>query len=68
MDPFNLEIILKSGYWPGSPVSRNYLFSEKLVVFRDSIRKRMPGSSETTFLMAPRNICFKNGCVRKFVA
>ena len=68
LDPLNLEIILKSVNWPESPVSVNYLFSKKLFVLWDLIRKHMPGSSETAFLMTLQDVSLKNGCARKFTA
>jgi len=60
-DPFTLEVILDSGYWPGSPVRINYLIKEDVFVLWDTFRKRMPGSSERAFLLSLCDISKENG-------
>ena len=62
-DPFELEYVLKSEYWPGSPVAINYLIKEEVFVMWDAFRKRMPGSSQNAFLMALCDISKDNGRV-----
>ncbi|XP_066932550.1 uncharacterized protein [Clytia hemisphaerica] len=61
VDPFTLGVLLKSGYWPGSPNSVNYFISEKVFRLWDKFRKYMPGSSETSFLKTLNAISEDNG-------
>ena len=66
MDPFTLETLLTSGYWPGSPVSINYLIKEEVFMLWDAFRKRMPGSSERAFLTSLCDVGYEYGRVRTF--
>ena len=48
--PLKMEKIITEGYWPGSPTQLNHVFSEDVFKLWDSVRKNMPGTSETAFL------------------
>jgi hypothetical protein len=48
--PLTLEKIINEGYWPGGPKNLNYIFCEDVFRVWDSLRKYMPGTSETAFL------------------
>lgn len=61
IDPFTIGVLLKSGYWPGSVLSINYLIKEEVFILWDTFRKRMPGSSERAFLMSLNDISNDNG-------
>lgn len=63
IDPFTIGVLLKSGYWPGSVLSINYLIKEEVFILWDTFRKRMPGSSERAFLMSLNDISNDNGRV-----
>ena len=64
-DPFNVETIIKSGFWPGSLTHINYIIKEDVFSIWDSFRKRMPGSSERSFLMSLNDMAAENGRVSK---
>jgi hypothetical protein len=51
------------GYWPGSPKQISHVFSEELFRLWDSVRKHMPGTSETAFLRAVGDISSERGRV-----
>ena len=54
------------GCWPGSPKQFNHVFSEQLFRLWDSVRKHMPGTSETAFLRSLGNISSERGRVCKY--
>ena len=47
-----LKNIIAAGYWPGSPKDLNYLFDQNLFRQWDFLQKRLPGTSEVSFLKA----------------
>ena len=49
-DPFNIGTLISTGYWPSSFKSSSYLFDENVFLTWDVFRKRMPGTSEKSFL------------------
>lgn len=63
--PVTVEKIVMEGYWPGSPKQFNHVFSEELFRLWDSVRKHMPGTSETAFLRSVGNISSERGRVCK---
>ena len=63
IDPFNIDVILKSGYWPGSPTQVNCMIDQTVFRLWDSFRKRMPGSSEKSFMMSLSDISLMIGRV-----
>ena len=62
-DPFHLKNIVGSGYWPGSPKKFNLLVDEELFIFWDAFRKRMPGSSEKSFIDTLNDLSASQGRV-----
>lgn len=50
VDSFTMNNILKSGYWPQSPLNFSYLFPKEVFKIWDQFRKQMPGSSSSAFL------------------
>ena len=52
VNPWSLERIIAAGYWPGSPKDLTYLFDQNLFRQWDFVQKRLPGTSETSFLKA----------------
>ena len=64
-DPFNIEMLLKSGFWPGGVVNINYLVQEDVFIIWDVFRKRMPGSSQKSFLMSLNDVAYERGWVRE---
>lgn len=63
-DPFNIEMFLKSVFWPGSVVNINYLVQEDVFVIWDAIRKRIPGSCQR-FRVSLNDVAYERGRVRK---
>eukprot|EP00111_Clytia_hemisphaerica_P010019 TCONS_00029297-protein len=49
-DPFDIDNILSSGFWPSSPKNFGCLVSEEVFLTWDQFRKHMPGSSCNLFL------------------
>lgn len=66
-DPFQIEVLLASGFWPGSVVNINYLIQEEVFIVWDAFRKRMPGSSQGSFLNSLADIGREYGRVRKLI-
>ena len=58
-----LQNALRSGYFPASPKNLNTLIDEDLLVFWDSFRKRMPGSSAKAFIDTLNDLSIRNGRV-----
>ena len=52
INPWSLKNIIAAGYWPGSPKDLNYLFDQNLFRQWDFVQKRLPGTSEVSFLKA----------------
>ena len=65
-NPFYLERILNSGFWPQSPDSFNYIFKKDVFVLWDQFRKQMPGSSELAFLETLNSFTRSNGRVGRY--
>ena len=61
--PATLDKIINEGYWPGSPTTFNHAFSEDVFRLWDSVRKHMPGTSETAFLRSLGDLSRKRGRV-----
>lgn len=61
--PLTLEKIINEGYWPGGPKNFNYVFCENVFRVWDSLRKYMPGTSETAFLKSLASISSVKGRV-----
>jgi len=50
---WTIQDIVQAGFWPGSSnVNFGYVFDQNLFKFWDSIQKRMPGTSENSFIRA----------------
>ena len=58
-----MEKIISEGYWPGGPKNFNYVFCEDVFRVWDSLRKYMPGTSETAFLKSLASISSEKGRV-----
>ncbi|KAJ7337885.1 hypothetical protein OS493_008043 [Desmophyllum pertusum] len=52
INPWSLENIIAAGYWPGSPKDLSYLFDQNLFRQWDFLQKRLPGTSEVSFVKA----------------
>ena len=52
MNQWSLKNIIAAGYWSGSPKDLNYLFDQNLFRQWDFVQKRLPGTSEVSFLKA----------------
>ena len=63
LDPFTLDLLLLSDFWPGSPRNISYIIKISVFSLWDAFRKRMPGSSERSFLQALADIGIENGRV-----
>ena len=62
--PLSLEKIISESYWPGNPKHFNHVFSHDLFRLWDSVRKHMPGTSETAFITESLgNLSSNNGRV-----
>lgn len=55
-DPFNLECVIQCGYWPFAVHSLTFLVGQSLLQFWDTLRKRSPGISETSFFQTLSDI------------
>ena len=62
-DPFVLENIVLSGFWPHSPKNFKYVFKKDVFKLWDQFRKQMPGSSEQAFLNTLNSFTITNGRV-----
>ena len=47
---WNLTDFVMAGYWPGSPSDPAYIFDQSLLDMWDNLQKRMPGTSESSFI------------------
>lgn len=59
-----LADILGNGYWPANPKSLNVLFSQDLLLLWNTMQKRMPGCSESSFIKSLEDISVSKGRVR----
>lgn len=55
--------VVQAGYWPGSPTDTSYVFDQQLFKLWDSIKKRMPGTSESSFILALEDVSVMKGRV-----
>ena len=55
--------MVHAGYWPGSPTDTSYVFDQQLFYLWDSLQKRMPGTSETSFVRALEDVSVLKGRV-----
>eukprot|EP00111_Clytia_hemisphaerica_P015835 TCONS_00046776-protein len=62
-DPFNIKTLISCGYWPSSFKSSTYIIKEEVFLKWDMYRKRMPGSSEKSFLNSLNDITSHYGRV-----
>jgi hypothetical protein len=61
--PLSLDKLIGEGYWPGSPNQFNQVFSDDLFRLWDSVRKHMPGTSESAFIRSLGTISSEKGRV-----
>jgi len=55
---------VQAGYWPGSPTDMSYVFDQQLFyLVWDSVQKRMPGTSENSFIRALEDVSVLKGRV-----
>ena len=62
-NPFTLSTAVKSNLWPGSLKRLSYFIKEEVFELWDSLRKRMPGTSEKSFLDMLNDISSLHGRV-----
>lgn len=55
--------VVQAGYWPRSPTDTSYVFDQQLFKLWDSIQKRMPGTSESSFIRALEDVSVMKGRV-----
>ena len=55
--------MVQAGYWPGSPTDTSYVFDQQLFYLWDSLQRRMPGTSESSFIRALEDVSVMNGRV-----
>ena len=48
--------VVQAGYWPGSPTDTSYVFDQQLFKLWDSFQKRMPGTSDSSFIRALEDV------------
>ena len=60
---WTLAGVVHAGYWPGSPTDTTYVFDQRLFQLWDSLQKRMPGTSETSFIRALEDVSLMKGRV-----
>ena len=62
---WTLTDVVQAGYWPGSPTSTDtsYVFDQGLFQLWESLQKRMPGTSETSFIRALEDVSRMKGRV-----
>jgi len=60
---WTLADVVHAGYWPGSPTDTSYVFDQRLFQLWDSLQKRMPGTSETSFIRALEDVSVMKGRV-----
>ena len=67
VDPCSLDRMIAAGYWPGSPKDSSYFFDQNLFWQWDFLQKRLPGTSEVSFLRALGDFSQSKGRVCKSV-
>ena len=60
---WSLNDVVQAGFWPGSPTDTSYVFDQQLFRLWDSIQKRMPGTSESSFIRALEDVSVMKGRV-----
>ena len=55
--------VVQAGYWPGSPSETSNVFDQQLCRLWDSLQKRMPGTSESSFIRALEDVSAMSGGV-----
>ena len=66
-DPFNVDTLIKSDYWPGNITNCAYLFHQNVFRMWDSFSKRMPGSSEQGFISSLSDLSVQKKRVGHFL-
>ena len=59
----SLSDVVHAGYWPGSPTDTSYIFDQQLFHLWDAFQKRMPGTSESSFIRALEDVSVMKGRV-----
>ena len=61
----NVELLVRNGYWPGnlSSSSSAYIFHQDLFRMWDILQKRMPGTSQKSFLEGLEEFSLNKGRV-----
>lgn len=60
---WTLRDVVVAGYWPGSPTDTSYVFDQQLFFLWDFMQKRMPGTSESSFVKALEDFSLMRGRV-----
>lgn len=60
---WSLSDVVHAGYWPGSPTDTSYVFDQQLFYLWDAFQKRMPGTSESSFIRALEDVSVMKGRV-----
>ena len=60
---WTIRDVVQAGYWPGSPSETSYVFDQQLFWLWDSLQKRMPGTSESSFIRALEDVSAMSGRV-----
>ncbi|XP_044163520.1 uncharacterized protein LOC114951222 isoform X3 [Acropora millepora] len=58
---WTIRDVVQTGYWPGSPSETSYVFDQQLFRLWDSLQKRMPGTSESSFIRALEDVSAMSG-------
>lgn len=68
LDPLTKAEIVRAGFWPGSPSDINHIFDQSLFEFWDALQKRMPGTSQNSFVRSLEDFSQIKGRVSNFLA
>ena len=63
LDPLHLKNLVFKGYWPGTVVNTQYVFTQDVLKKWDLLQKRLPGSSESGFLRSLEDFSVSRGRV-----
>lgn len=63
IDPLKLNNLVSEGYWPGTVVNTQYVFTQDVLRKWDLLQKRLPGSSESGFLRSLEDFSISRGRV-----
>lgn len=63
LDPLQLKNLVFEGYWPGTVVNTQYVFTQEVLKKWDILQKRLPGSSESGFLRSLQDFSVSRGRV-----